>query len=261
MSSSGTTDEPSTQGGLKEQKSLFSNLNSTIRHLANSKYYVHFLRCCEMKQIIPTKFKNSSILATIERLKFEGVDRILSAKFKKMKDALSKKLDKNLYDSIILKLQISLQRKLTENKKKKENKLEELKSGKNYTEDLYCFEEMAGAFIKDFENQIWQNQKQIKIKSFSCNQCLKEFPTYKGLENHLRTHTGVNLFMCDQCPKVFQSNSDLKKHFRTHTGEGCKKSFCCNQCPKTFSNYVERKVKLVKTKKLKRKKEKDKDKT
>ena len=172
-----------------------------------------------------------------------------------MKDSLSRKLDKNIYDQIILKFQRKFQRKLTENQKKKSNKFERLKYEQiHYTENFYYFEEMVGTFIKDSENQLLSKQNKIQIITFSCNQCLKIFPTKIGLDKHFRTHTGekcVNLFMCDQCSKVFQSNSDLERHFRIHTGEGCIKLVSCNQCPKTLSYYMGKKFKLIGEKRIK----------
>ena len=83
MSTPRSTDELSTQGGFKEQKSLLLNYEK----LAISKSHVDFLRCCELNQVIPEN-SLSYELFTIERKQNEEVVRVLSAKIKRLKDVL-----------------------------------------------------------------------------------------------------------------------------------------------------------------------------
>ena len=138
MSSTGTADELSTQGWFKEQKSLLLN----FKKLAISKSHVDFLRCCEINHVIPENLLSLE-LATIDRKENEEMVRILSVKIKRLKDALCKKLEKEIYDSLILKLKLSLQCKLKAKKIENLKKIEGLKLKEiNYTEDSNHFEKI-----------------------------------------------------------------------------------------------------------------------
>ena len=175
--------------------------------------------------------------------------RVLSAKSKKLKDALSKILDKNIHVAIILKLKISLESKLSANKKENSKQLAKIKfKESNCAKDLNDARKVIGV-LKPLKDKRTDLEEKRANELFPCSHCLKAFPTQIGLEKHLRTHTGekcVTLFKCNQCPKVFPNNSDLKRHLGTHTCEGCTKLFNCNQCFKTFSSYEENNFKFSK---------------
>ena len=186
-------------------------------------------------------------MATIERKENEEVVRILSAKIKRLKDALCKKLEKKIYDSLILKLKVSFQIKLKAKKIENLQKIEGLKLKEiNYTEDLTYFKQIDGVVEPLIQKRNVFKEKLVH-DSFSCDICLKAFSNKIGLEKHLRIHTGkkcIVLSECNLCLKAFTNNIDLKKHLRTHTCESCTKLFLCNQCSKTFPCYGERKTNL-----------------
>ncbi|KAM6975903.1 uncharacterized protein LKV04_015169 [Tautogolabrus adspersus] len=97
-------------------------------------------------------------------------------------------------------------------------------------------------------------------KPHLCSECGKGFSILKGLDAHLRRHTGEKLYKCSECETEFAHKSTFVRHMRrhalkkpnTHTCTLCesqfsgvmalqrhmcsalKKTFVCSLCPETF---------------------------
>ena len=69
-------------------------------------------------------------------------------------------------------------------------------------------------------------------KQFKCQHCSCSFQHKRGLTDHTRLHTGVNLHICIVCERKFTQESLLTIHTRRHTGE---KPFECSTCKKRFT--------------------------
>lgn len=71
---------------------------------------------------------------------------------------------------------------------------------------------------------------QVK-KTFSCDQCDRNYNSMGALKMHIRTHTLP--CKCPICGKAFSRPWLLQGHIRTHTGE---KPFQCKQCDRAFAD-------------------------
>lgn len=78
----------------------------------------------------------------------------------------------------------------------------------------------------------WQ-QRDNKIRNFTCKICEKSFTLASTLTLHFRrTHLGIKPYECKVCGWTFAQTSDLIKHMRKHTGE---RPFMCPTCGLGFS--------------------------
>nr|CAD7423940.1 unnamed protein product [Timema monikensis] len=70
-------------------------------------------------------------------------------------------------------------------------------------------------------------------RPFTCEICLKNYPTSSALANHVRYHRGDRPYQCEICCKAFATNSHLVTHRRTHTGE---RPYQCSLCRRSFAD-------------------------
>ncbi|CAG2257128.1 KRAB [Mytilus edulis] len=68
-------------------------------------------------------------------------------------------------------------------------------------------------------------------RDFECHICSKKIATEKGLEIHLRVHTGAKPFVCETCGKGFAQKGNMLSHQAIHFDD---RPFECEECHKTF---------------------------
>ncbi|GAB6030594.1 hypothetical protein CHUAL_007455 [Chamberlinius hualienensis] len=67
--------------------------------------------------------------------------------------------------------------------------------------------------------------------AFQCEICHRNMATKHCLEEHIRTHSAVNLFQCHICAKGFRQYSVLNNHIKTHSDQ---RPYSCDICGKTY---------------------------
>ncbi|KAM6279336.1 uncharacterized protein LJ264_001880 [Porphyrio hochstetteri] len=65
-------------------------------------------------------------------------------------------------------------------------------------------------------------QKQLPVKTYTCEECGYSTAHNGNLKPHLRIHTGERPFKCDQCTVAFRTSSHLKRHLMTHLKLHCR---------------------------------------
>ncbi|XP_052060489.1 uncharacterized protein LOC127700844 [Mytilus californianus] len=68
-------------------------------------------------------------------------------------------------------------------------------------------------------------------RDFECHICSKKIATEKGLEIHLRVHTGLKPYVCETCGKGFAQKGNMLSHQAIHFDD---RPFECEECHKTF---------------------------
>ncbi|XP_050417969.1 zinc finger protein 677 [Patella vulgata] len=79
-----------------------------------------------------------------------------------------------------------------------------------------------------------ESNKNNVAKCFCCSDCGMRFKEKRGLETHIRSHTGEKPFNCQICQKYFRTKSSLNEHKRTHNDN--RQKFICNICEKVLTS-------------------------
>ena len=99
----------------------------------------------------------------------------------------------------------------------------------------------AGDFQCEVCNRIFTNLRLFRIhkrihnpqvKSWTCEQCGKQYSSKNLLEEHTNTHTGNRPYICEVCGKDFASKYTHRAHTKTH--EVRARPYECTQCNKSF---------------------------
>ncbi|XP_031636339.1 zinc finger protein 729-like [Contarinia nasturtii] len=79
---------------------------------------------------------------------------------------------------------------------------------------------------------IKQEDGQLFVKKYSCNQCESSFPTIRHLERHSVQHTGEKPHICEVCGNRFTRAEHKRRHMAIHTNS---QNYECEICLKKFS--------------------------
>lgn len=77
-----------------------------------------------------------------------------------------------------------------------------------------------------------QHLKTHEGKTFSCDQCDKQFAYYARLRIHRSSHSTELKFKCEFCPKVFKLRKYLQTHTAIHKNE---RKYRCKFCDASFN--------------------------
>lgn len=97
--------------------------------------------------------------------------------------------------------------------------------------------EVDDRLIAEFINQ---HSSPLSNGKYVCNLCRQEFKQYKGLQNHMHSHTNwirancKKQPQCEICLKTFKGPGMLKMHMKTHLAES--RTPTCSTCNKSFKS-------------------------